>query len=304
MECYAGSTALYTPAHRRRDSEDDDYRRPCVPKPKSAPKPRFASKKPLKPPKQTGKTHAVAKKDLPERQRLEEPEAERLKRFLIHTLSVDYQTELFARLTSVDKQHFTRVYSILRSFKYRASTQFTGLLRGTRSSILRKYLCEPCIALGVPVEAAATAIMRYLESTDWRGRYHGSVERTLRASGLGALATKHYVDRKILSPALIKTPPLLNSMCLMVDGLAKQYFDRIDGFEGWMSHVDHGRQWNEIRAVDYVANDRDRILEERYKAASSAFVNTAVVVEMASTDDSARREFARTTLSARGEQQV
>lgn len=199
-------------------------------------------------------------------------EVDRLRNFLIYSLSIDYQRNTNAALCSEDRQHYLEMSKLLNDLRdAHDRTHLTAQERASLAPYFWLYLHEPCYALGIPVESAAIAILRFFRFQTSQGRYKGSVYGVLHNSGLNVLAAKLLVDRTVLIPTIVQPAALQSALIKGLQGYAQMYFLSLRGIEGSTASSNRIGGWNDFQSVSYTLTERG----EAYQARRCETLDTA-----------------------------
>lgn len=198
-------------------------------------------------------------------------ETDRLRNFMTYTLAVDYNRNTKASLSATDREHYMSMYGLLGDLsRAHDQTDLTANERTTAAPYFWRYLHEPSTTLGIPVECAVAAIIRFCKYQNFCAIYKGAVHGILHTHGPRMLAQKLYLDRNVIIPSIISCPQLRRDMQNGLNGIARLYFVSIPGVEGSTMPSDCIGGWNEVQTMSYELNGRGLSYEEGRKAAVAA----------------------------------
>lgn len=191
------------------------------------------------------------------------PEVERLRNFILYVLSIDYHRNTRVSLSCTDREHYAAMNNYLNDLEEAHDrTHLTSTERAALAPYFWQYLHEPCKALAIPVECATVAILRFFHYQDKGARYKGSVYGILHTAGPEVLAQKLWLDRNIVMPRIISCGHERMDMIRGLNGVARMYFQSIDGTEGSAMTGSHTGGWNETQTMSYTLNERGRSYEK------------------------------------------
>lgn len=196
-------------------------------------------------------------------------EADRVRNLLVFTLSVDYQCIPDVRLSASDHYHFKSLYNTLRRLHAtNHSSQPSAVERSQLAPYFWKYLYEPCTELEIPTEILLIAIGRMLQFLTWDGKYKGCCFGVLQLGGLRTLASKLYLDRNVVIPAVIENGLQRERLLHGVSEIQDLYFHDISGFDGSTFRTNGEHDWDCLYNINYEANERGLSYERLYIAAT------------------------------------
>lgn len=214
-------------------------------------------------------------------------EVERMRKFLIYCLAVDYQFPGNFALLGPDREHFLQMATLLNDIAhFHQRTHLTEDERKQLAPYFWKYLHEPCQGLSIPVESAAIIVVRFASVQSLWGRYKGTVQNTLNRGGIPKLAKTLYMDKHVLIPRLTSSAATRKTYLQQLERCARKYFVSFKNLDsvawgdefavpwqsgGWhhRSNLDYdltarGRAYNATQAGRNGAMQRSKIIGFRF----------------------------------------
>lgn len=191
-------------------------------------------------------------------------EAERLRNFLLFTLSLDYHRNTKISLSCSDREHYAALHSRLNDlYNAHDHTDLTSSERETLAPYFWMYLHEPCKVLAIPVECAVGVIVRFHKFQHFGGRYKGSVYGVLHTQGIQALAEKLYMDLTMIIPRVTGSKDLRKVMGSGLQAIARLFFESISGIESSTSAAETNGGWDAVQTFSYELTARGKSYEAR-----------------------------------------
>ncbi|TKA79334.1 hypothetical protein B0A55_03465 [Friedmanniomyces simplex] len=188
-------------------------------------------------------------------------EADRLRNFLLFALSVHYQRNRSAHLSSDDRKLYLGVRGALTDLRS-AQERLRPFECAKFASYLWHHLHEPCKALTIPIECAARTVLDFFTFQTLSGGYQGAPDGLLRTYGAGVLAQKQGRDAQLLLPQIVPRKALLAEIMGGLDVVADTYFaciPRIDSATG--PSCGNVAGWKVVQSVSYVLNEHGEACE-------------------------------------------
>ncbi|OQO07105.1 hypothetical protein B0A48_07673 [Cryoendolithus antarcticus] len=159
-------------------------------------------------------------------------EAERLRNFLTHCLSIDYGCETPTELSEADR----KIYLTHQDYiSYRVRTCDIVDRSGPDSyqpefqAWLRKYARVPSQILRLPSRMSESILHRFVVHQSSLGSYTGCLQTVLEKRGVSHLAEKLWMDRNFMLPRLSTPSRTLESIYSRIPCSVSDIFVHLDG---------------------------------------------------------------------------
>ncbi|KAM0723617.1 hypothetical protein Q7P37_000605 [Cladosporium fusiforme] len=190
----------------------------------------------------------------------EPAETQRLRNFMLYCMAIDYRVPLDFELKPEDREHYLEMAEVVNNMRQIHKKGNLGAdSRRTLAPYLRKFLHAPCSDLGIPLETAVDAVDRHVVFLNIMGRYKGCIRGDLHMCGLADLATRLYMDNRVLIPRLATSDEMQMKLTEGVTEIARCYFSSIAGFESAIkAGSDLSTPFAEDFTVKYTLNERGK----------------------------------------------
>ncbi|KAH9823612.1 hypothetical protein Tdes44962_MAKER04571 [Teratosphaeria destructans] len=164
-------------------------------------------------------------------------EADRLHRFILFVLAVDYQRHTAGHigpLSAEDSQHFVILsYQLQNLARSNRHTPLSDAERSTPEPYFALYLYEPCRYLGIPFDYMVVILTRFTRFLGRNGRYRGFMFGLVQSQrdGVERVAEKLWMDENVLIPRLLPDCWMGRDLIDGLRGAKEMYFERIVGVE-------------------------------------------------------------------------
>ncbi|KAK3112596.1 hypothetical protein LTR53_010967 [Teratosphaeriaceae sp. CCFEE 6253] len=190
-------------------------------------------------------------------------EVERLRKFLLHALSRDYDCVGIAALSATDARHFRVLNAQLTNARNPDSlARLTAIERAALRSHLQYCFDAPCKALGITPAFVATIITQAFEFTHDILNDGAFARSVFRQYGAAALAQKVYRDTTWVIPRITRGERERRALRDGMRAVVGPYIESYAGKENLHLPSDHISRVGEVRAVRYVLTEQGQACED------------------------------------------
>lgn len=159
----------------------------------------------------------------------------RLRNFLCYVLHVDYAAgvaEYPITLPAADANHFRGVLSILTRYLHTLdATAADDADKAQLAAFFWENVHAPARAIGLPSEAAISAISRFGTYQTNSGAYKGCVLGIMHNFGMRVLAGKLHLDAQTVIPLVAPNQLVEEDLRRALEKTQTRWFKRLDGFD-------------------------------------------------------------------------
>ena len=189
-------------------------------------------------------------------------EVARMRRFIRYCLCVDYRHTVANSLSTEDTQHFSNLCQTINGlYDSHDRHLLSASQRNELGAYLRRFVHEPCRALGIPAECAVLTVLRFVKFMDAFAGYKGCAYGVLHILGPTSLAQKLWLDTTVLIPRLFPSEAQ-TAMLKRVNQLANVYFLNICGIEASIVPGDEAFGYSHTQTVAYDLTERGKTYEK------------------------------------------
>ncbi|KAK3111734.1 hypothetical protein LTR53_012699 [Teratosphaeriaceae sp. CCFEE 6253] len=190
-------------------------------------------------------------------------EVERLRKFLLHALSRDYDCVGIAALSAQDARHFRVLNAQLTNARNPDSlARLTAIERAALRSHLQYCFDAPCKALGITPAFVATIITQAVEFTHDIINDGAFARSVFGQYGAAALAQKVYRDTTWVIPRITRDEHERRALHDGMRAVVGLYIESYAGKENLHLPSDHISRVGEVRAVRYVLTEQGQACED------------------------------------------